>query len=370
MSEPRVAAVTSRRGWHDFLAVPRLVYGDDPCWVPPLAAEVRRALDPARNPYFRGARLGLFVAYREGEPVARACAVVNGAHLRRFRGKAGFFGFYESLDDAEASTCLLESVAGFCRAAGAESLEGPFNPNHYSELGLQVDAFESPPAFFETHNPPYYARLLEAAGLGVVKRLHTRANPDVGAYIRGRYGVVPRPAARGEFRVRAVRPWDARRELERIRSVYNDAFADNWHFLPVSSAEYAFSARYLFLVTRPRLLALVERRGTTVGVAQCALDVNPLLRRLGGRPGPVGGARFLLDRRHVRDVVFFAVGIKREYQAGEVARLLVDYLCWALRDARLLTTTWMTDDNAAALGGAARFGLEPSKRFAIYGRRL
>ncbi len=370
MSAPRVAAVTSPRGWRDFLAVPELVYGRDRCWVPQLDAEVRRTLDPGRNPYFRAARLGLFVAYREDQPVARACAVVNEAHLRRCPGKAGFFGFYESLEDAEASTALLERAAAFCRAAGAQSLEGPFNPNHYSELGLQMDRFESPPAFFETHNPPYYARLLEAAGFGVVQRLHTRANPNVGAYIRGRYGVVPRPAARGEFRVRAVRPWAARRELERIRSVYNDAFAHNWHFLPVSSAEYAFSARYLFLVTRPRLLALVEHRGMAVGVAQCALDVNPLLRRLAGHPGPAGLAGFALGRRHVRDVVFFAVGIKREYQASDVARLLVDYLCWALRDARLLTTTWMTDDNAAALGGAAHFGLEPSKRFAIYGRRL
>jgi hypothetical protein len=366
----RVERVDSRPAWRDFLAVPRQVYRDDPLRVPPIDAEVRRTLDPARNPYFREARLERFVAYRGREPVARACAVVSRAHLRRFGRRTAFFGFFESADDDEAAERLLDRVGDWCRESGAEELGGPFNPNHYSELGLQVSGFDAPPAFFEPRNPPYYVRLLESNGFAVVKRLHTRANPDVGAYLRGRYGAVERPRRRGDFRVRPFRLRETRRELERIRSVYNDAFADNWHFLPLSAAEYAFLARGLLLVSRPHLLALVEYRGEPVGVAQCALDVNPLLRRLDGRSGPMGAARFLLGRRTLRDVVLFAAGIRADFRSTEAYRLLVEYLFWALRDCRVMTTTWMTDDNPAAIGGALRFGLEPSKRFVVYGRRL
>lgn len=365
----RVQVVNDRRAWRDFLALPRLVQGADPNWVPPLDGEVRRTLDPTRNPCFREARLGLFVAYRGSEPVARACAVASEAHFRRF-GRTALFGFYEARQDPEATALLFDSVATFCRAAGAEEVAGPFNPNHYSELGLQTSGFDSAPVFFETHNPPFYGGLLESVGFEVRKRLHTRSNPDVGAYIHRRYGTTTRPSQRrSDFTVRPFRLHDMAGELDRIRVVYNDAFADNWCFLPVSAAEYAFTARYLFLVTYPRLVALVERGGEPAGVVQCALDVNPLLRRLDGRATPAGYARFLLGRHRIRDVVLFAVGIKRAFQGGEAYELLVEYLCWVLRGSRALTTTWMTDDNLPALRGAARFGLERSREFAIYGRR-
>ncbi len=365
----RVAAVTDARTWRDFLALPRLVQGGDPLWVPPLEDEVRRTLDASRNPYFGDGRLGLFVVYRDGEAVARACAVFSRAHFRRY-GPTAFFGFFEAQDDREATQLLFEGVTSFCRAAGAREIEGPFNPNHYSELGLQTSGFERPPAFFEPRNPPYYVALLESNGFEVRKHLHTRSNPDVGAYIHQRYGPVQRPVRRGDFTVRPFRLYATGRELERIRAIYNDAFADNWHFLPVSAAEYAFSARYLFLVTYPRLVALVERGREPVGVVQCALDVNPLLRQLGGQGTPGGYLRFLRGRRRIRDVVLFATGIRRECQGGAAYELLVEYLCWALRDARVFTTTWMTDDNVPIVRAAARFGLERSREFAIYGRLL
>jgi hypothetical protein len=366
----RVEAVADERSWADFLGLPHAIYDGDTNWVPPLAAEVRRTLDAGANPYFEKAKLGVFICYRDERPVARACAVANPAHWEQFGERAAFFGFYESADDPEASGRLFDAVSRFCREAGAETVEGPFNPNHYSELGLLVGGFDTPPVFFETYNPRYYSRLLEGIGFGILRRLHTRSNPDVGAYIRRRYGSVSRPGSRGEYRVRPFRLLDMKTELERIRSVFNNAFAGNWHFLPLSAAEYSFAAKYLFFVTYPRLVAIVEHRGEPIGVLECALDVNPLLRRLGGQAGLAGYSRFLAGRGRIRDVVLYAVGIRKDCRGTMAYRLLLDYGCWALRDCRAVTTTWMTDDNIPALGAASRLGLEPSKQFAIYRKRL
>jgi hypothetical protein len=109
--------------------------------VPQVATEVGRTLDPDRNPYFAGAALRLFVCYRDGAPVARLSVTVNPAHERAFGVRAGFFGFFESENDGEAARRLFGEAEAFCRARGATVLEGPFNPHHYSELGLQVDRF-------------------------------------------------------------------------------------------------------------------------------------------------------------------------------------------------------------------------------------
>ena len=364
--EPAATSGTRR----DFLDLPFTLYRDDPLWVPPLRSEVDRTLDAQANPYFADGRLELFVCYRDDVPVARACAVINRNHWRKFNDRAAFFGFFESQDDAEAAGRLFDTLAAFCRANGATRLEGPFNPTHYSELGLQVSGFGRAPAFFETYNPEYYMRLVQGSSFQELRRVHTRVNTAIGERARRIVGDQPPASSHGEFRVRPVRLLDLRRELELIREVNNDAFHENWHFLPLSEAEYSFAAKYLFFVTYPRLVGIAERDGDPVGVVQLCLDVNPLLRATGGKAGPVEYARFLWGRRSIRDVVLYTVGVKKAYRKSEVYRLLLDYGCWAIRDCRTMTTTWTTDDNPASLAASRRLGLEPSKYFAIYEKAL
>jgi len=366
----RVEPATDKGQRQDFLELPFALYRDDPLWVPPLRSEVDRTLDERANPYFANGLLQLFVCFRDDRPVARACAIINRNHWERFGEQAAFFGFFESEDDGEACGRLFDAVASFCRRNGATTLEGPFNPNHYSELGLQTSGFGQAPVFFETYNPEYYARLVEDAGFRALRRLHTRANHAIGERVRRAFGDRRPPTRRGEFRVRPARLLDFNHELERIRAVNNDAFAGNWHFLPLSRAEYSFAAKYLFFVTYPRLIGIAERDGEPAGVVQFCLDVNPLLRTMGGGVGPASYLRFLLGRSRVRDVVMYAVGVKKASQHTEVYRLLFEYGCWAIRDCRTMTTTWMTDDDPAPLAAARRLGLEPSKYFAIYGKTL
>jgi hypothetical protein len=366
----RVEMAVDKDERQDFIELPFVLYRDDPLWVPPLRSEVDRTLDERANPYFANGSLGLFVCYRDDRAVARACAIVNRDHWRKFHDKAAFFGFFESDDDGEACGRMFDAVGSFARANGATTLEGPFNPNHYSELGLQVSGFGAAPVFFETHNPEYYPRLVEDAGFDELRRVHTRANNSIGERVRKAFGDKRPPDTRGEFRVRPVRMLDLAGELERIRAVNNDAFDGNWHFLPLSRAEYSFAAKYLFFVTYPRLVGIAERDGEPVGVVQFCLDVNPLLRQMDGRAGPASYLRFLTGRGRVRDVVMYAVGVKKAFQHTEVYRLLFEYGCWAIRDCRTMTTTWMTDDNPAPLAAARRLGLEPSKYFAIYGKTL
>ena len=366
----RVEQVVDQRLRRDFLDLPSTLYRDDPLWVPPLRSEVDRTLDAKVNPYFANGLLALFVCYRDDTPVARACAIINRNHWDKFGARAAFFGFFESEDDTEAGGRLFDAVAAYCRANGATTLEGPFNPNHYSELGLQVSGFGQPPVFFETYNPKYYPRLVENAGFHVLKRVHTRASANIAERVRRILKDKPPPRTRGEFRVRPARLFDMKHELERIREINNDAFDGNWHFLPLSQAEYSFAAKYLFFVTYPRLVGIAEREGEPVGVVQFCLDVNPLLRAMRGKAGPAAYLRFLSGRSRVRDVVMYAVGVKKAYQHTEVYRLLFEYGCWAIRDCRTMTTTWMADDNPAPLAAARRLGLEPSKYFAIYERNL
>lgn len=354
----------------DFLELPYNLYRNNSSWVPPLRSEVAHALDADNNPYFRGVALEKFVCYRDNEPAARAVAVINPRHWEKFGQKTAFFGFFESINDVVAVHSLFAAVETFCAQHGAEYLEGPFNPNHYSELGLLVDNFDVP-VFFEPYNPPYYAKLLLMAGMEPMTRLHTRiiADETKAATIAKRLDMVEH-ARKAGYTLRSFRLWNMRKDLEILRSVYNDAFENNWHFLPLTSEEYAYTAKSMFLVTNPSLVKIVEFKGEPVGALQFVFDVNPMLARMKGEMGLKGIWHFLRHRFMLRDVVLYASGIKKAFRNTPAIELII----WAVADVaqryRKVYSTWMMDSNIAAVKASERVGFEPYKWFEIVGKKI
>ena len=368
--EYTVREVCDRRSMKDFLGLPRRIYCNDPFWVQPLDSEIKRVLNPRRNPYFANALLALFVCYAGQRAVARTALIVNNQHYRKFGVRAGFYGFFESVDDSDAVRSLFRAVVAKCHLSGVDVLEGPFNPNHYSELGIQVDRFDAPTAFFQTHNPPYYPRLLVQSGFRAAAELFTARNDNAGKYVEERYGPVAQTRVAGDFAVRHPDLKYLKRDLEVIRSVFNDAFSSNWHFLEVTPAEYRFSAKYLAMVTEPELITIVEYQGHPVGVLMCVLDINPLLQRLHGKIGPFSYLRFRRDRSKVNRLIVYAVGIRKQFQRTCVYRLLLDAMCRTARKFDVVETTWMSRSNPLAIHAAERLGMKEDKHFVIYALQL
>jgi hypothetical protein len=364
------APVSDKKQLDEFLRLPFAIYRGDPLWVPPVIGEVRRMLNPERNPYFENATLRLFVCYRNGTPVARTAVVINSAHQRAFGVRSAFFGYFESANDEGAVRRLFGEAETYCRSRSVEVLEGPFNPHHYSELGLQIDRFGTAPSFFQPYNPSCYGELLEKAGFRISVRFQTMKNDDIGDYLKRRFGALAAGPSRNGYTIRSFSLKDRAGDLERIREVNNDAFAANWHFLPLGPEEYAFSAKHMGLVTRPDLIKIVEHRGRPVAVLHCVLDVNPLLRRWNGVPGPVKLIRFLRGRRSVKTIILFTVGIKKDHRDPRVLRLLLAEFCGMAQAFDRAETTWMSTDNRPALRAAESLGMQPDKHFAIYAKEL
>ena len=343
--------------------------------MPPVIGEVRRTLDPERNPYFSNASLRLFVGYRNGTPVARMAVVINTCPSSGVRRPVGLLRLLRIGERRGRRPAPFRR--GRDRTAGprgVEVLEGPFNPHHYSELGLQIDGFGTAPSFFQPYNPSYYRDLLEKAGFRLTARFQTMRNDDIGSYLDRRFGALAAPGAapgRNGYTIRSFSLKDKAGDLERIREVNNDAFAANWHFLPLGPEEYAFSAKHMGLVTRPDLIKIVEHRGRPVGVLHCVLDVNPLLRRWKGVPGPVKLIGFLrapkgrqddhpLHRRHQEGVPAFTA----------VSHLLLAEFCRMAQAFDRAETTWLSTDNRPALKAAESLGMRPDKHFAVYAKEL
>jgi hypothetical protein len=368
--EYEVKTIYDRRGLRDFLRLPFRVYRGNSHWVPPIIAECRRTLDTSKNPYFADATLELFVCFCDGLPIARVALVISREHCRRFNVRTGFFGFFEALDDQDGVTRLFSAVERRCRERHIATLEGPFNPNHYSELGLLADRYDEDQGFFEPYNPQYYHRLLAGAGFEMAESLFTGRNSDVRGYLRQRYGPPPELPSAGEYVVRSFNLARMDQDLEKVREVFNDAFSSNWHFLPATAAEHRFAAKYLKVITRPELVTIVEHKGAPVGVLMCVLDINPLLRQMNGRVGPLKYLRFLAGKNRIRTLVVYAVGIRKGHKGTRVFTLLLESMRRMADSFDVMTCTWMHPGNLLSVATASRVGLIPDKQLQMYRKQI
>lgn len=263
----------------------------------------------------------------------------------------------------------METVEKYCRSQKVEVIEGPFNPNLYSELGLLADNFETPPSFFQTYNPPYYKSLLEKAGFSVKMILHTRSNKNLTDFLKKNYpGNLSIESS--DMRIRSFNIKRKEADLDHLREIYNNAFSENWHFTPVSRDEYIFSAKYLGLVTPPELIKFVEYKGKPVGVIQFSLDINPLMKSFRGKFSPLRYLNLIRNRKNIKRAIIFAVGIKKEYQHTMASRLLLNATILLARNYTELETTWMYNDNKSAIKSAESLGMLPEKHYLILGKRI
>lgn len=361
----KVVRVSTRRELNDFIGLPFEIYKENKQWVAPIRSELKRLLDTKRNPYFKGATLVLFNCYWDKRIQARISLSVNDAYNRKALVKTGFFGFFEAFNEPAAVKILFDEVKNYCREEKILRLEGPFNPNLYSELGMLCSNFNSPPTFFQTYNPEYYNSLLNENGFKVLEILHTRINTNSSEYFNEKFKK-PCELRTKELVVRDFDKENTERDLEHLRNIYNDAFAENWHFTPVSKQEYLFVSKFLGLVTPPKLIKFVEYKGEPIAAVQYALDVNPLLRKLKGRRNPFRYLELLAKRKNIECVLIFAVGIKKDFRNSRVADLLFKATVEMGRKYKILEATWMYDNNRIAISLAEKLGMKRDKEFCIY----
>jgi len=370
-----VRPVRSRRELRRFVALPRRLHRDEPCWIPPLASERRRFLDRGRNPFFEHAEAEYLLAWRAGRVVGRISAHVD-FRLNQLRGSAwGLFGFFECEPDAQAARALLAAAEDWLRRRACERMVGPmdFTLNH--EAGLLVEGHDRPPQILEPWHPPHYAGLLEGHGLNKAMDL-LKWELDVSDRSRIQPAIIElaeRLEPEHGIRIRHFRRRDLAAETRRFLDVYNTAWERSWGFVPLTGAEIEDYAHRLRRLLDPNWVMVAENSdGETVGAALTLPDYNQVLRRVGGRLLPLGWARALVARRRIDAVRVFALGVRPEYQhCGVAAALYVEHFEMAARTRqRGGEMGWVLETNTAMNRAMEGLGGRLVKRHRVYEKRL
>lgn len=373
MSAVTVRPASSRSDLDRFVRLPFDLYQSDPNWVAPLAADLRAALTPGRSPFWLHARRELLLAERDGKTVGRVVALVDenyNEHNRHRPVRTAFFGWYESADDPEVARALFAAAEGFARAHGCGRLVGPANPSLGDEAGLLVGPFDSPPMVKMSYNPQYYPLLFEACGLAKAM--------DLFAYIVPVNQPVPEKVERVMNRLKArpgleVRPLDLKhldRDVRLIKEVYNDSWAGNWDFAPMTEPEMDDLARQVRPILVPELCPLVFYNGEPAGICIALPDYNQLLRPMRGRLWPFGFLRLVFGRGAISQCRLWALGVKQKFH-----NLGFDSLLYyeSFQGARKLgykrgEVSWILETNEDIIRPIRVWGGEKYKTYRVYER--
>ena len=380
MTETLVVREARTRGdFRRFLDVPDLVYRNDPCWVPPLRSEVRKLLNRAKNPFFDHGEAFFWIAERAGVTVGRISAQINRLHLARYGDATGHFGFLEAIDDPEVFKALLGTAEEWLRARGMTRILGPYSLSINDEVCVLVAGFDTPPMVAMAHSPPYYGPRLEAEGYRKAKDLHAYVlDPRAVTGVERLERTTARIRAKGRVRTRQI---DMKRFQEEMRlgiEIFNDAWADNWGFVPVTDREVSELIKSIAPVIRPEgvIFALVGDRpeGILVGLP----NLNEAIADLGGRLLPFGWLKLLwrLRVRRLRSARVILMGVRKAHRnstrSGALAAVLLGE---ALRVARSLgiergELSWILEDNVWALTVAPCAGATLGKVYRVYEKVL
>ncbi|WP_425400352.1 N-acetyltransferase [Aeoliella sp.] len=374
MSEVRIIPVSTRREQREFVNLPWSLYRGDKNWIPPLRHEQRGLLGYRRHPFYEAAEAQTFLAQRNGETCGRIAAIVNHAHNKWHKDQLGFFGFFESVDDAEVSTPLFEAAGQWLADRGMTAVRGPANPSINYEWSLLVEGFDEPPMFMMTYNRPYYGQLIEAAGLQKVQDLyaywgHTDmlSSMDdkhrvIDEGIRERFGVKLRPMNRKRFR----------QEVEMFLDIYNQALSATWGFVPLSEAEVSATAGQLRHMIVPELTLVAEVEGKPIGVIFGLLDYNGRIREIDGRLLPFGFLKLLTRRKEITRMRVISANVLPEYQNWGVgitlARGLIEpVLNHGVQEAEF---SWVLESNNLSRKTLEKGGAKRYKTYRLYERAL
>jgi len=357
----------------EFIDLPYRLHRDDSAWVAPLRFDVRARLDRARNPFFEHAEAAYFVAERADRVVGRVAAIVNRLHDEVHADRVGFFGFFESVDDDQVAAALLEAAASWCAARGCVALRGPASFSVNDECGLLVETFDAPPTFMMPYNPPYYARLIEAAGFGRVRDL--LAWETTSTVIPDRLERLARSLAeRRGFDVRALEMRRFASDIEQIKTIYNRAWEKNWGFVPMTDHEIDHMARQFRPLAVPELIPFAEHDGEAVAFGLAMPDLNEVLRA--NRSGRLFPAALQLVwrrwRRRYTRLRILLLGILPEHRGHGLDVVLYH---WIWRRALELgyrwgEAGWILEDNDSMNSALAKIGFRQYRRYRLYERPI
>ena len=383
MNAALIKPVIDKRDRKAFIETAYLLNTDTPNWVPPLRSDVASTIDPKKNAWFSHAHGQLFIAMLDGKPVGRISAHIDTLALempaaKGFGPGVGFWGMFEAVDAATADA-LIATAENWLHQQGMTRAIGPVSLSIWEEPGLLIKGHDHPPTLMMGHHRADYQRWIEAAGYLPVKQLLT-FELDITVDFPPLVGrIIAAGEKNARIKVRRVDKSRFAEEAALILAILNDAWADNWGFVPLTQPEIDEVGKKLKPIVFEDLIRIAEYDGEPVAFMITLPDLNEPIASLGGSLLPFGWLKLLLWLRRPRSKTMRVplMGVVKRLQssrlASQLAFMMIEYIRRdAVRNFGAVRGEigWILDDNQGMKSIAETINSHVNRVYQIYGREL
>lgn len=354
-----------------YIDYPHELYADDPQYVPELYMAQKDMFSRKKNPFFEHAEVESFLAEKDGKTVGRISAILNHNYNEYHKCTVGFFGFFDVVNDYDVAKTLLDTAVAWCRNKGCDAILGPTNFSTNDTAGILIDGYHEPAKIMMSYNKPYYRDLVEQYGF--------EKDIDLYAYIlytdkaseksiRLAQSLEERLNRQGII-FRNINLKNFKSEVAAIREIYNDAWANNWGFVPWTDAELDHLAKELKLIANSNWIYMAEDKGKPIGFGLTLHDVNEVTKTFKkGRLLPFNVIKLLLKKNKTRFVRILALGVKNEYRRKGIEAIFFAKNILQARKENVVAgeVSWVLENNIEMNVSAKKLNSELYKTYRIY----
>jgi len=366
----KIKEVVDKKALKDFVCFPLFLYKNDNFYSPPLVKDMMIHLSE-KNPFFKRAKAKFFVAYKDGKPLGRIAALVNYAHLDYHKDNVGFFGLFECVNDQNVANVLFMKAEEFLRENNLKLMRGPMNLSTNEECGFLYDGFDTPSMIMIPYNPAYYNDLTESFGFKKVKDLYCFL-ADIPDILPKKIERIAQFAEKQGIRARAIKLKNLKQELYAFMDVYNEAWAQNWGFIPITKEEIDYMAEKLKQIALPELVIVAEKNGNPIGFFGAIPDFNEVLRKIKGKLTPLSILKALYYKRKIQSIRLLLFGVKREFRHKGVESIMLKQAFIGSRKYRFkkVEFSWVLEDNYETINLTQILNARRYKTLRIYEKTI
>jgi GNAT superfamily N-acetyltransferase len=382
-SQITIQPVSDKKSRGVFVDLGRSFAAREPHSVPQIRSELLELVDPGKNPFFGHARAQLFIAYRDGAPIGRISAHIDELALKMpteqgFGPGTGNFGYFDAEDETIAHA-LLHAAEEWLRSEGMTRALGPISMSIWEEPGLLVRGQDHPPMIMMGHHPAHYRGWIESYGYSKAKSLLTYDLDVTHEFPPLIQRIVKSGERNDRISIRRVDKsrWDE--EVQIVLSILNDAWSDNWGFVPFTEAEIAYAGKKLKPIILEPINLIAELDGKPVAFMLTFPDINDVLKRIDGRLFPFGWFHLLKWLRRPTDAGMRVplMGVLKELHNSRLASQLAFMMISQIRRNAVANYKsergeigWILEDNQGMVAIADAIDSKINREYQIFEKSL
>lgn len=374
-----------KKGMNQFIRLPWMIYKNDAHWAPDLIMDLKKRLNKQKHPFFEFGDADFFLAIKDGKTAGRIAAIFNPKHNEYHNETTGFWGFFECINDQEVANALFDTARDWLKARDMTIMRGPMSCDTQDEIGTLYEGFDTRRSFMMPHNPPYYMDLCSSYRMEKAKDLVAfyidTTNPFPDKISRVAKIVKQRMEKKG-FTFRQMNKSRMEKDLRIVMDIYEDAWAENWGFTPITKRQFMDIAENLKLIIREDMVHIIEGpNGEPAGMACYLYDY--MESTCWARKFPYWSQEimqlvnlawriFIKPRPKFKRARMFLAGVMPEYRGLGLDSLLYTQPFEASKKLKITEgeLSWELEDNFAIIKPIEKLGGRIYKRMRIWDKKI